>query len=95
MGDADGIGVIESVSRACEDAGGRRASVDSVGAADAAGIVSVKLLSTVNGSPHVTVDCWVERPMRERRVVRRSVDLRILVGEVDEVIGSTLVWRPL
>jgi hypothetical protein len=40
----------------------------------------VALLSTVK--PRLKVDeetdCWVERPMRERRVVRRSVDLRML-----------------
>lgn len=35
-------------------------------------------LSTEKGSPHERVDCWVERPMRERRVVRRREDLRIL-----------------
>lgn len=81
VGDADGIGDIESVRRPpCEDtaadAVGRRASVDSDGAA--AGAVAVALLSTVKGSPHTDVDCWVERPIRESRVVRRSVDLRIL-----------------
>ena len=36
-------------------------------------------LSTVKGSPHEETDCWAERPMRERSVVRRSVDLRILM----------------
>jgi hypothetical protein len=37
-------------------------------------------LSTEKGSPHERVDCWVERPMRESRVVRRREDLRILNG---------------
>lgn len=50
--------------------------------------VAVALLSTVKGSPHVDVeegDCWVERPMRERRVVarREREDLRMVV----------MVWR--
>jgi hypothetical protein len=35
-------------------------------------------LSTLNGWPHEDVDCVEERPMREKSVVRRSEDLRIV-----------------
>jgi hypothetical protein len=38
----------------------------------------VALLSTVKGWPHEEVDCAEERPRRERRVVLRRDDLRIL-----------------
>lgn len=39
--------------------------------------VEMALFATVKGSPHEE-DCWVERPMRERSVVLRREDLRIV-----------------
>lgn len=66
----------EAVSES--DRWGRRFSCD-----------DVALLSTVKPSPQVDEDpaCWEESPMRERRVVRRSVDLR-MVRLVSRTVGT-------
>lgn len=68
----------------CEEAG-RRASVDAA---------AVALLSTVNGSPHVT-DCEDVRPRRERRVVLRRVDDFILIDMNDKAVREFDVYDDL
>jgi hypothetical protein len=42
---------------------------------------AVAPLSTVKGSPHDVVDCCVERPRRERRVVVRREERIVIIFE--------------
>jgi hypothetical protein len=81
--EVSGVGVTESVrSGCCEvEVESVKINVDvdvDVGRRSSVEAVRVALLATVKGWPQEDEDCWDERPMREKRVVLRRFDLRIL-----------------